>query len=282
MKKSEFEEKLKQTAAAVKDSRVKDAMLYSLMAGGKRIRPMMLYAVTEGYGLPAETADAFACALEMIHTYSLIHDDLPAMDNDDLRRGRPTCHKAFDEATAILAGDGLLTYAFETAAKTAGVSAEQVLEGVRILAGDAGPDGMVLGQCLDMQESVLTDWEALQTIHHHKTGCLLSAPLEIGAVLAGCDAETCGLWRQIGFDIGLAFQLQDDILDVEKTAAELGKSNSDERNEKVTGVSLLGIEKARTLMNQLYDDSFAKIEKIKGFESDALTGLLQEVQHRNH
>ncbi len=282
MKKSEFEEKLKLTAAAVKDSRVKEAMLYSLMAGGKRIRPMMLYAVTEGYGLPAETADAFACALEMIHTYSLIHDDLPAMDNDDLRRGRPTCHKAFDEATAILAGDGLLTYAFETAVKTAGISAEQVLKGVRILAGDAGPDGMVLGQCLDMQESVQTDWKALQTIHHHKTGCLLSAPLEIGAVLAGCDEETCGLWRQIGFDIGLAFQLQDDILDVEKTAAELGKSNSDERNEKVTGVSLLGIEKARTLMNQLYDDSFAKIEKIKGFESDALTGLLREVQHRNH
>ncbi len=282
MKKNEFEEKLKQTAAAVRDSRVKDAMLYSLMAGGKRIRPLMLYAVTEGYGIPAETADSFACALEMIHTYSLIHDDLPAMDNDDLRRGRPTCHKAFDEATAILAGDGLLTYAFETAVKTSGVPAEQVLRGVRILAADAGPDGMVLGQCLDMQESVQTDWKALQTIHHHKTGCLLSAPLEIGAVLAGCDEETCGLWRQIGFDIGLAFQLQDDILDVEKTAAELGKSNSDERNEKVTGVSLLGIEEARALMNQLYENSFARIEIIKGFESDALTGLLREVQHRNH
>ena len=282
MKKNEFEEILKQTAEEITDSRVKDAMLYSLMAGGKRIRPMMLYAIAAGYGLADETVNRFACALEMIHTYSLIHDDLPAMDNDDLRRGRPTCHKAFDEATAILAGDGLLTYAFETAASTSGAAQEQVLRGLRILAADAGPDGMVLGQCLDMQESALTDWEALQKIHHHKTGCLLSAPLEIGAVLAGCDEETCALWRQIGFDIGLAFQLQDDILDVEKTAAELGKSNSDERNDKVTGVSLLGIEKARTLMNQLYDDSFAKIEKIKGFESDALTGLLREVQYRNH
>ncbi|MBR3127073.1 MAG: polyprenyl synthetase family protein [Solobacterium sp.] len=282
MKKNEFEEILKQTADQITDSRVKDAMLYSLMAGGKRIRPMMLYAIAAGYGLTDETVNRFACALEMIHTYSLIHDDLPAMDNDDLRRGRPTCHKAFDEATAILAGDGLLTYAFETAASTSGAAPEQVLRGLRILAADAGPDGMVLGQCLDMQESALTDWEALQKIHHHKTGCLLSAPLEIGAVMAGCDEETCALWRQIGFDIGLAFQLQDDILDVEKTAAELGKSNSDERNDKVTGVSLLGIEKARTLMNQLYDDSFAKIEKIKGFESDALTGLLREVQYRNH
>ncbi|MBR2594811.1 MAG: polyprenyl synthetase family protein, partial [Solobacterium sp.] len=254
MKKNEFEEILKQTADQITDSRVKDAMLYSLMAGGKRIRPMMLYAIAAGYGLTDETVNRFACALEMIHTYSLIHDDLPAMDNDDLRRGRPTCHKAFDEATAILAGDGLLTYAFETAASTSGAAPEQVLRGLRILAADAGPDGMVLGQCLDMQESALTDWEALQKIHHHKTGCLLSAPLEIGAVMAGCDEETCALWRQIGFDIGLAFQLQDDILDVEKTAAELGKSNSDERNDKVTGVSLLGIEKARTLMNQLYDD----------------------------
>ena len=282
MKKNEFEEILKQTAEEITDSRVKDAMLYSLMAGGKRIRPMMLYAIAAGYGLADEIVNRFACALEMIHTYSLIHDDLPAMDNDDLRRGRPTCHKAFDEATAILAGDGLLTYAFETAASTSGAAPEQVLRGLRILAADAGPDGMVLGQCLDMQESALTDWEALQKIHHHKTGCLLSAPLEIGAVLAGCDEETCALWRQIGFDIGLAFQLQDDILDDEKTAAELGKSNSDERNDKVTGVSLLGIEKARTLMNQLYDDSFAKIEKIKGFESDALTGLLRKVQYRNH
>ena len=187
MKKNEFEEILKQTADQIIDSRVKDAMLYSLMAGGKRIRPMMLYAIAAGYGLADEIVNRFACALEMIHTYSLIHDDLPAMDNDDLRRGRPTCHKAFDEATAILAGDGLLTYAFETAASTSGADPEQVLRGLRILAADAGPDGMVLGQCLDMQESALTDWEALQRIHHHKTGCLLSAPLEIGAVLAGCE-----------------------------------------------------------------------------------------------
>ena len=274
------EEKLVEMMSAVSDSRVKEAMNYSLMAGGKRIRPNMLYAVAHGYGLKDSDVDAFACALEMIHTYSLIHDDLPAMDNDDLRRGKPTCHKQFDEATAILAGDGLLTYAFETAAKCP-LEPSRVVKAIGILASMAGPSGMVLGQCLDTEEGETdVDWKALQNIHAHKTGCLLSAALMIPAILAGCDADTVERWHVVGDMIDLAFQVQDDILDVTLTAEEFGKSNSDERNEKVTSVTLLGIENAEQTMQQLYGDSCNKIETFKGFEATELRELIEETAVR--
>lgn len=274
------EEKLLEMISHVTDSRVKEAMTYSLMAGGKRIRPNMLYAAAHGYGLQDEEVDAFACALEMVHTYSLIHDDLPAMDNDDLRRGKPTCHKQFDEATAILAGDGLLTYAFETAA-ACDAKPELVIKAIGVLAMMAGPSGMVLGQCLDTEEGETTvDWQALKNIHAHKTGCLLSAALMIPAVLAGCDDAVVEQWHTIGDMIGLAFQIQDDILDVTLTAEEFGKSNSDTRNEKVTSVTLLGIEKAEETMKQLYGDSCNKIEAFKGFKATELRELIEETAVR--
>lgn len=275
-----IEELLEARIHALTPSRVRDAMEYSLMAGGKRIRPQLLYEVVKGYGLAETDADEFACALEMIHTYSLIHDDLPAMDNDTLRRGKPTCHVRFDEATAILAGDGLLTYAFEAAAASK-LPAERVQKCIAILARMAGPDGMVLGQCYDMQEAVgATDWNALKEVHHYKTGCLLSAPLMMGAVIAGREEDTMQSWQQTGMELGLAFQVQDDLMDVTKTAEQLGKSNSDARNQKVTSVTLLGVGEARNLMESLYEDCIRRIGSERGFESNALAEMIEQIRTR--
>ncbi|MBP3892074.1 MAG: polyprenyl synthetase family protein [Solobacterium sp.] len=276
-----FEEKLSKALEPVLNSRVKESMAYSLLAGGKRLRPMFLYEVLKGYGCDPEIGDYFACAIEMIHTYSLIHDDLPAMDNDDLRRGKPTNHKQFDEATAILAGDGLLTYAFEYASKT-DMDAETVLKGIRFLANKAGSNGMIYGQDLDTLELVSDpDLEAINRVHNYKTGCLFSLPLMIGALLAKQPAEVIQKWESIGEKIGLAFQVQDDILDVEKTAYELGKTNSDVRNQKNTSVSLLGIENAKSYMNQLYEESIQAIQEFEGFDATGLINSLKGVEERN-
>lgn len=272
---------LRKSLDCVNDSKVKDAMLYSLMAGGKRIRPLLLFEVLNGYGINQEEGNEFACAIEMIHTYSLIHDDLPAMDNDDLRRGLPTCHKQFDEATAILAGDGLLTQAFETAASSK-LDPKLVVKAISVLARLSGASGMVYGQCLDMQEgSLKQDFEALRNVHFYKTGCLLSEPLMIGAIIANQDDETIEQWHTIGTQIGLAFQIQDDVFDVTKSVEELGKTNSDSRNEKVTSVTLLGLDEAIKFMNDLYDDSINRIQNIGGFDSDALIHYIDMIRNRN-
>lgn len=271
---------LKEKMDALPQSRVQKAMSYSLLAGGKRIRPNLLYETVKGYGKSEELADEFACALEMVHTYSLIHDDLPAMDNDDLRRGRPTCHKQFDEATAILAGDGLLTYAFEIASETC-TDAGYVKKGIHILAQMAGPSGMVLGQNLDTMEiQGVTDWNALKKVHKYKTGCLLSAPLMIGAVLCGRSDPEIEKWHEVGDAIGLAFQIQDDILDVELTPEEFGKSNSDTRNDKVTSVTLLGINEAEKQMNDLYTQAEEEIRSFSDFKSDSLIAMIEKIRER--
>lgn len=274
-----FEEELNKAVDQITESRTREAMRYSLLAGGKRIRPNLLFLTLKGYGKDEAEGLPFAAALEMIHTYSLIHDDLPAMDNDDLRRGRPTCHRQFDEATAILAGDGLLTHAFTIAAK-ADVPAEQKVKCIAILSEMAGPDGMVYGQTLDMAEDSSYDFEALKKVHKYKTGCLLSAPLMMAAVLADQEDAVVEHWHEIGDTIGLAFQVQDDILDVLETPEQLGKSNSDERNEKVTSVSLLGLEKARQLMDALYEESEKEIEEVRGFEGKELVDLIQGIATR--
>ena len=261
------------------DSTTKSAMLYSLTAGGKRIRPHLLYTVLKGYSVNPEIGNPFACALEMIHTYSLIHDDLPAMDNDDLRRGLPTCHKQFDEATAILAGDGLLTYAFEVAASSNEAS-DTVIKCISILSQMAGPSGMVYGQQLDLEaENKEIDWNMLQRIHEHKTGCLLTAPLLMGCMLAKHE-EDIPAWKKIGFSLGLAFQVQDDILDIELTAKEFGKSNSDQKNHKGTSVSILGIEHAKEVMNDLYQSATQEIRSLTGFESAELLEYVHQIQQR--
>ena len=215
----------------------------------------------------------------MIHTYSLIHDDLPAMDNDDLRRGLPTCHKQFDEATAILAGDGLLTYAFEVAASS-NEDSETVIKCISILSKMAGPSGMVYGQQLDLEaENKVIDWTMLQRIHEHKTGCLLTAPLLMACILSKHEEDILA-WKKIGFSLGLAFQIQDDILDIELTAKEFGKSNSDQKNHKGTSVSILGIERAKEVMNDLYQSATHEIQSLTGFKSTELLEYVHQIQRR--
>ena len=275
----DFEKLLVQSLDGVTESRVKDAMLYSLTAGGKRIRPNLLFEVLRGYGVDESLGVPFAAAIEMIHTYSLIHDDLPAMDNDDLRRGRPTNHRQFDEATAILAGDGLLTEAFHIAS-SADVPPEQTVRAIHILSEMAGPDGMVYGQCLDMNEAKDSTYDDIRNVHKYKTGCLLSAPLMIGAVLSGKDEAETDQWHEVGDLLGLAFQIQDDILDITATPEQLGKSNSDERNEKITVVKLLGEEKARQEMKSLYEECRLRIKKFGGFEYDSLIRMINAIEAR--
>ena len=274
-----FEELLKEKISLLPASRVRDAMEYSLLAGGKRIRPNLLYAAVRGYGMDETIGDEFACAIEMIHTYSLIHDDLPAMDNDDLRRGRPTCHRQFDEATAILAGDGLLTYAFETASH-ARTDPAKISAGIRLLAEMAGPSGMVLGQNLDIfEEEGTTGWEDVKTIQKYKTGCLLSVPMMTACILCG-HPEDADRWHRIGDMIGLAFQIQDDIMDVRLTPEEFGKSTSDSDNDKVTSVSLFGIETAERMMNRLYDDAIEAVRSFGEFRADEIIDMISEIRCR--
>ena len=234
-------------------SRLSDAMRYSLLAGGKRLRPVLCLAVARACSgeRAEEVTEAvlpFAAGLEMIHTYSLIHDDLPAMDDDDLRRGCPTCHKAFDEATAILAGDALLTNAFSHMAR-ANVPAPALLEAVRLTADAAGAAGMVGGQMLDLQgEGKKLSLEELRILNEKKTGALLFNACECGAVLAGASQEQRHAARCYGSELGIAFQITDDILDVVGDEATVGKEvRHDAESEKATWPSLVGLEKAREL-----------------------------------
>lgn len=275
---NKFENYLNEKIDLLTPSVTREAMRYSLLAGGKRLRPQMVFSVIEGYHLNKEIGYDYAAALELIHTYSLIHDDLPTMDNDDLRRGKPTCHKQFDEATAILAGDGLLTYAFEVLAKA---DLPYNALAVQILASCAGSSGMVLGQTLDMHEDNHVDYKALEDIYKYKTGCLFSAALMLGALASNkVDDKILSTWDSIGKKIGIAFQIQDDLLDVRMDSATLGKSNSDIRNKKVTAISLLGEEQAEKLMNELYAECDKMLSNIEDFDNCILTNLLNGVKTR--
>ena len=237
---------------------VNDAARYSLTLGGKRIRPIILLECAKIFGGSIKEALTFAVALEMIHTYSLIHDDLPCMDNDDMRRGKPSCHIKYGEDTALLAGDTLLTEAFNIAAN-ATIDANIKVKAIAILAKRAGLHGMIGGQVLDLSfEKTKPTLEQLKEMCRMKTGCLISAAAEIGAVVAGADDEQIALISQYAFNVGLAFQIIDDILDVTSTAEILGKPiNSDAENNKTTFVTLLGLEKAKEfaleLTNQALD-----------------------------
>jgi geranylgeranyl diphosphate synthase, type II len=242
-------------------ARLAEAMRYSLMAGGKRLRPILAMMAAEACGAdPAEALPA-ACALEMVHTYSLIHDDLPAMDDDDLRRGRPTCHKAFDEATAILAGDGLLTLAFEVIAKyTRSPTAAATC--VRALAEGAGPSGMVGGQMADLQAEGRADGtvDALEAIHRRKTGALLRSALKMGAAVAGASEPVAKALDDYGRAVGLAFQIVDDLLDVEGDEAKLGKRvQKDSDLGKWTYPGFLGVDGSRSKARQLAEEAIAAL-----------------------
>ena len=247
--------------------RIFEAAKYSAMAGGKRLRPVIVLEFCRLCGGDIEKALPFACALEMIHTYSLIHDDLPCMDNDDLRRGRPTCHKAFDEATAVLAGDGLLTAAFETASAAKDVPAETIVRCIRILGENAGMNGMIGGQVLDMgAEHRKISLDELRLLQKLKTGCLLRAACELGCAAAGAtDEDTLARARAYGEKLGLAFQIEDDILDIEGDAATLGKSiGKDAASEKSTFPSLLGLEKCRELAAKLTEEAVDAVKPLDG------------------
>ncbi|MBY0511259.1 MAG: polyprenyl synthetase family protein [Rhodospirillaceae bacterium] len=240
------------------EGRVLEAMRYSALDGGKRLRPFLACASADLFGVPRARSLRAAAAVEMVHCYSLIHDDLPAMDDDDLRRGRPTVHKKYDEATAILAGDALLTEAFAVLADPAThpdgeIRAKLVAE----LARASGAAGMVGGQMIDLMAATLTlDDAGLKRLQNLKTGCIIAVACRMGAVLAGAPAATVDLLGNYGMDMGLAFQIADDVLDVESTAAETGKATGkDAAAGKATFVSRLGLEGAKKLAHQLAEQA---------------------------
>ncbi|MCG4454611.1 MULTISPECIES: (2E,6E)-farnesyl diphosphate synthase [unclassified Pseudomonas] len=238
--------------------RLYQAMRYSVFNGGKRVRPLLVYAACEALGGEPARADGAACAVELIHAYSLVHDDLPAMDDDDLRRGQPTTHKAFDEAVAILAGDGLQSLAFEVLAdaRRNPQSAELRLDMIVSLTRAAGPAGMVGGQAIDLGSVGQTlDQAALEIMHRHKTGALIEASVHLGALASGvADPRALSALHSYAQAIGLAFQVQDDILDVESDTATLGKTQGkDEANHKPTYPALLGLEQAKAYALELRD-----------------------------
>jgi geranylgeranyl pyrophosphate synthase len=229
--------------------RLLEAMRYSTLAGGKRVRPVLVYATGEALGAPLELLDAPAAAVELIHVYSLVHDDLPAMDDDDLRRGRPTCHRAFDEATAILVGDALQARAFEVLANASStIAASARIEMLRVLADAIGTRGMAGGQAIDLEAVKQTLEEAaLERMHRQKTGALIQASVLLGAISAGStDVPARAALEEFGAEIGLAFQIQDDILDVDGTTSALGKrAGADADRVKPTYPSVLGMAAAR-------------------------------------
>ena len=260
-----------------------EAMNYSFTAGGKRLRPMLMLETYRMFGGKSEIIEPFMAAIEMIHTYSLIHDDLPAMDDDEYRRGRKTTHVVYGEAMAILAGDGLLNLAYETAV-SAVVKSEGNIYAVRaldILAKSAGIYGMVGGQTVDVEnDGVPLKKEQLDFIYRLKTGALIQAAMHMGAVLAGATKNEQDAICQIASNIGLAFQIQDDILDVTGTPEEIGKPvGSDEKNEKTTYVTLEGLKKAQSDVERLTEES---VELMQGLvvKNEFLTELLQYLVHR--
>jgi geranylgeranyl diphosphate synthase type II len=241
------------------------AMKYSLMAGGKRIRPVLCLGASEAVGGKPEDALTAACAIEMIHTYSLIHDDLPAMDDDGLRRGKPTCHIAFDEATAILAGDALLTLAFETLSATLPEDtrlAAKWLKVIRIIATAAGCKGMIQGQMLDIaSEGCKLSVGELESMHSLKTGALIEASLHCGALIADAGAHQKAMLKTYGRNIGLAFQVTDDILNVEGNPELMGKAiGTDQKHDKSTYPSILGLEASKKFAQKLIRDALKALE----------------------
>lgn len=264
---------------AVKD--LTDAMRYSTMIGGKRIRPVLVLEFCRICGEDPARALDLACALEMIHTSSLIHDDLPCMDNDDLRRGKPSCHKEFGENTALLAGDALEAYAFEVAA-AADLPAKAVVDALQLLAKATGPYGMLGGQIMDVENESRSDvtLERLSSTHQKKTGALIRAACELGCIAAGASAEQRGAANEYGAALGVAFQICDDVLDVTGNEQLLGKPiGSDAEEEKTTYVTLLGLEEAKQKAADYTAEAF---DALKAFEeTDFLKDLTESLLNRD-
>lgn len=246
-------------------SLIMEAMEYSLMAGGKRLRPMLMRETYRLFGGKDKLVEPFMAALEMIHTYSLVHDDLPAMDNDEYRRGRKTTHVVYGEAMGILTGDALLNYAFETATAAFTTYPEESLrigKALQILGQKAGIYGMIGGQVIDVTSAGKEiSKEVLDVIHELKTAALIEAAMMIGAILAGASEEEVQKVERVAHNVGLAFQIQDDVLDVTSSAEVLGKPvGSDEKNEKTTYVTILGIERAREYVKEISEEAIALLQ----------------------
>lgn len=262
---------------------LKEAMLYSLEAGGKRIRPILLLATMEAFGADSTTGLPVACALEMVHTYSLIHDDLPAMDDDDLRRGVATNHKVFGEATAILAGDGLLTYSFEMIGQDANISDHTKTFLLTELARAAGPEGMVGGQTADLAaEGCRLSLEQLEGVHLNKTGKLLNFAVESGAFLAGANREQISALKTFSRHMGLAFQIRDDILDVEGDSKRMGKaSGGDANRQKSTYPQLLTLEGAKEKLDSHMKKASDCLQMARIYHEN-LEAITDYIVRRNH
>ncbi|KAG6408745.1 hypothetical protein SASPL_131766 [Salvia splendens] len=265
---------------------IHEAMRYSLLAGGKRVRPMLCIAACDIVGGAQAAAIPAACAVEMIHTMSLIHDDLPCMDNDDLRRGKPTNHKVFGENVAVLAGDALLAYAFEFMAKaTVGVAAQRILAAVGELAKAIGTEGLVAGQVVDLHctGDANVGLDTLEYIHIHKTAALLEASVVLGAIMGGGSSEQVEKLRTFARKIGLLFQVVDDILDVTKSSEELGKTaGKDLAVDKTTYPKLLGMEKAIEFAEQLNEEAKAQLDGFDPSKAAPLLSLADYIAHRQN
>lgn len=264
------------------DETLTESMEYSLMAGGKRLRPVLLMAAADALGANGTKFLKTACAIEMIHSYSLIHDDLPAMDDDDYRRGKPTNHKVYGAGMATLAGDALLTLAFEVMLRQQDASPETLVQVVREMSMAAGPDGMVGGQALDMEsEGKKIDRETLRRMHMGKTGALFRAAIRSGAVLAGANEKQLEALTTYAEKFGLAFQITDDILDVVGDETLIGKPvGSDEKNHKSTYVTLTSLEEARKLAQDAVNEAVDALKDF-GTEADFLRDLVVYLVDRN-
>lgn len=264
-----------------------EAMNYSFLAGGKRLRPRLMEEMYRLLGGEEACVEPFMAALEMIHTYSLVHDDLPAMDNDLLRRGKPTTWSVYGEDFGILAGDGLLTFAFETAAGSFDLTAfpDRAGRALSVLANKAGIYGMAGGQAVDVELTGRpVSARQLDFIYRLKTGALIEAALMIGAILAGADDELCRKAQQLGLAVGLAFQVRDDILDVTSTEEELGKPiGSDEKNQKTTYVTLYGIEAAQKKVHVLTQEAQQLLTELAGGRhAEVLEGMIRSLEFRKY
>ena len=290
MEKTAFDARYQEYLAAIEDylnslfaekphwADLYEAMRYSVLSGGKRLRPVMTLEFARLCGLDWHKAVPVGCALELVHTYSLIHDDLPCMDNDDLRRGKPSCHKAFGESTAMLAGDVLLTEAFNVVAN-APASPIVSVRAARALGAGAGSHGMVYGQELDLKyEALAATEEQLRLIHRNKTGALINAAVQMGAAAAQANETQCKELEDYAFGIGLVFQIVDDVLDVTSTAEQLGKPiGSDSENGKTTFVTLYGAEGAMELAKKLNNETCASLHAEFGEKAAFLEQLAKEL-----
>ena len=268
--------------SGVAPEKIHHAIRWSVFAGGKRFRPALLLAVGQAFSAPVEALIRTACAFEMVHTYSLIHDDLPAMDDDDLRRGRPTCHVRFDEATAILAGDALQTLAFQTIAEDIGLDAETRIALIAELARAAAtPDGMVAGQALDMEaETRQVSQAQLEQIHRLKTGALIKAAARCGAIIGRANESELAAITSYGSHLGLLFQITDDFLDVTATAEDLGKTpGKDARSNKATYPALHGMEQTRLAAVEAHRDACDALDQIDR-STEVLKRIADFILHR--